>query len=704
MLAGRYDLLGYRDLSFERPDQPAHAIDWHRDPVHDRRPPQRFWSRVPYLDPACGDHKIIWELNRHQHWLALGRAHWLTGDGRYRDRFVAELGSWLDANPPLSGINWASMLELAMRSLSWMWMPAFFADDAAQDDSPWMVDLLLAVDRQLTQIERNLSHYFSPNTHLLGEALALYVAGRSLPELTRSPAREALGRRVLLDEIARQIAPDGGHCELSTHYQRYTLDFYLLAVHIARLTNDTVVTEFERAANRLASATRLLADDRGCLPHIGDDDGGSLFPIAGRAPDDVRDSLAVAATLLRRPDLQIGPAPEEAYWRLGERRRAGSLDAVAEQAHARTSGALANTGYYVSRSRRGDHLVIDGGAHGYLNGGHAHADALSLTLSAAGIPLLVDPGTGSYTSDRALRDRLRSSEMHNTLVIDGRSQSIAGGPFSWKHTANGRARHWRTHETFDYFEGEHDGYRPLEHRRHLLALHDDLLIVADLVRGPGTHTAAVHWHVDPRWTVRARGGTATFTAGSASCQLAVPMGHIERFVADRHTGLGWHAPVYGNVQPLTSLRVTRRGAWPLWLVSVFGLDSTNPVSDAAFVPVSAGAGVLEHAVAIRILRRGSTDFVAFAEVASEPEGRERAMWRFDSFETDARALFCRVAGDRLAHVALVDGSLVRRHADPAATIELAHRRQTLHVDMNDLRLPAPPVDHVGHAAQAAQEV
>ena len=25
-----------------------------------------------YLDASCGDHKIIWELNRHQHWLVLG--------------------------------------------------------------------------------------------------------------------------------------------------------------------------------------------------------------------------------------------------------------------------------------------------------------------------------------------------------------------------------------------------------------------------------------------------------------------------------------------------------------------------------------------------------------------------------------------------------------------------------------------------------
>src|SRR5262249_58808703 len=119
-------------------------------------------------------------------------------------------------------------------------------------------------------------------------------------------------RRILLDEARRQIAADGGHCERSTHYHRYTLDFYLLASIVARLTGDAAVDAFETAVARLAVSTRLLADDRGLLPHLRDDDGGMLLPIAGRAPDDVRDSLAIAAALMRRPEVQVGPAPEEA--------------------------------------------------------------------------------------------------------------------------------------------------------------------------------------------------------------------------------------------------------------------------------------------------------------------------------------------------------------------------------------------------------
>ena len=93
---GEYDLLAYRGLRFDttaestqRPQRTQRAglnLAWNWDPVNQRSAPMAFWATVPYLDPACGDHKVIWELNRHQHWIALGRAYWLTGDPRYRDR------------------------------------------------------------------------------------------------------------------------------------------------------------------------------------------------------------------------------------------------------------------------------------------------------------------------------------------------------------------------------------------------------------------------------------------------------------------------------------------------------------------------------------------------------------------------------------------------------------------------------------------
>jgi hypothetical protein len=655
---GRYDLLGYHGLRFDTPG--GGAPDWAYDPVHDRRAPHVYWSRVPYLDAACGDHKIIWELNRHQHWLALGRAYWLTDQDSYRNVFLRELASWIDTNPPFVGINWASMLELGLRSISWLWALHFFVEDTSGDAQPWLVDLLLALDRQLRHIERHLSYYFSPNTHLLGEALALYVAGRALPELARSPRYEAVGRKILLDEFAKQVAADGGHCERAAHYHKYTLDFCLFALAVARITDDRAAGAFQEVAGRLAFAARLLADDRGRLPHLGDDDGGSLTPIAGCAADDVRDSLAVAAALVGRADLRIGPPPEEAFWLLAHPRLAAALEesGAAPAAANLGSAALPATGYYVSRSRTGDHLVIDGGPLGYRNAGHAHADLLSVTFVRHGVPLLIDPGTGCYTVDAGWRDRFRSTAFHNTITIDGRPQAVPRGPFHWEQTRDASVRRWRANSGFDYFDGEHDSYRPLTHRRRVLALHDDLLVVADLVGGTGSHAATAHWHIDPRWHVEFRGRRARLMTEGERVDLVTASAAVDALSGDEETGLGWHSPVYGRIEPATTIRISRQAAAPFWLATVFGLDVDNEVADVDLIPVWAEAGLLEQAVAIRVARAASVDHIVIAEPAAT--SAEPATWRVGEIETDARMLFCRTDLSRqMTRLALVDGSMVR---------------------------------------------
>jgi hypothetical protein len=677
--AGDYDLLGYRGLRF---DTAVGAPDWHYDPVHARRAPRRFWTAVPYLDPSFGDHKIIWELNRHQHWLVLGRAYWLTGNATYRQAVVRQLASWLEQNPPLLGINWASMLELAFRSLSWIWAVNFFST-SVEDGETWLVDLMLALDRQLEHIERNLSFYFSPNTHLLGEALALYVGGRTLPLLSGSGRRERIGRRVLIAEIDRQIGPDGGHVERSTHYHRYTLDFYLLALAVARLTGDEAAAEFQRAVARLAFAARLLADDRGRLPHIGDDDGGMAFPLAGRPAEDVRDSLAAAAALVARPELRVGATPEEAFWLLAHPSLSNEVDAAAGRAplDSVASDALPATGYYVSRSAAGDHLVVDGGPHGYQNAGHAHADALSMTLTIRGMPVIEDPGTGSYTADAALRDRLRSTRLHNTLTLDERSQSIPEGPFHWTHTADASVRRWRTNAGFDYFDGAHDGYRPLEHRRHVLALHGDAILVGDLVAGDRTvHRADVHWHIHRAWQVSLENGRATLSARGESIQMFVPQGVLELFTGDSENGLGWQAPVYGRIEAAPTIRISHSGSAPLWTFTVFGVNPSNEIKEVDTAPVWAEAGLLEHSVALRITRAASIDYWLIAEPAHDPDHR---VWRVGEIETDARMLFCRTRHDgQVTRVALVDGSLVRASGHRKLLVSLPRTASDAHVDLS----------------------
>jgi hypothetical protein len=685
LVRGEYDLLGYEGLRFRKGEDDD--IDWYLDPVSGRRAPARFWADVPYLDPSSGDHKVIWELNRHQHWLSLGRAWWLTGDAVYRDAFRFEAASWLRANPPGFGPNWASALEAAIRSVSWLWAIELFADGSSGDEEPWLPDLLLALDTQLRHVERNLSRYFSPNTHLLGEALALYVCGRAWPELRRAERWAHVGGTVLVEETTRQVLPDGMHAERSPHYHRYALDFYLLALATARITGDVERTgAFEHVADRMASVLRSLVDAQGGMPLIGDDDGGELVPITGRAPSDARASLGWAAQLLKRPELAVGILPEAVRW-LNPLEPLITVDdgtGAAEPVEVKgpPSTVLASSGYHVSR--HGDSvLIFDAGAHGFLNGGHAHADALSITLSARGVPLLIDPGTGTYSMDAVLRDRFRSTAWHNTMTLDGRSQSRPKGPFHWATTAGARARRVVLSPGFDYFEAETDAWTPLVHERVVLAVAGETWVIADCLHGTGRHRLTLHWHVDPEWTATAdgHGGVLLRHRDGPYARVTVAGAPLDVLRADSATGLGWAAPVYGRLVPATTLRAMVEREAPAWLVTTVETgvgDAPARAMPAAVLASDPG----ESTAATTRDSRGCTVSLFRArpgETVTVPADRRGG----PAISTDARALHVRLAETgRLELACLVDASFMRLDGPEPVTI-------TAGVPVSDLMVRIP---------------
>jgi hypothetical protein len=146
-------------------------IQWRRDYSRRIETGLQYFRRIPYLDATqSGDHKRIWELNRHQHLVLLAQAWLLTGHPPYLKEILAQLESWTAANPLQRGINWTSALEVAFRALSWIWLYHL----AGKELPAAFLELLYQHGRHL---EPNLSHYFSPNTHLLGEAVALHALG-----------------------------------------------------------------------------------------------------------------------------------------------------------------------------------------------------------------------------------------------------------------------------------------------------------------------------------------------------------------------------------------------------------------------------------------------------------------------------------------------------------------------------------------------
>src|SRR5882672_3513570 len=234
-LMGKFSLLGHSGLCFG--DPPYSPIDWRFDPVSGKRAPFLHWSRLRPLNPMGGvDPKVVWELNRHAHFVTLGQAYWLTNDNRFAEGFREQVSAWIDANPVGMGINWASSLEAAFRSIAWLWATQMFVDSSVVTPD-FFARLLKSLIEHGRHIETYLSYYFSPNTHLTGEALGLFYLGLALPEMIRAGGWRDLGLRIMLEQSRKQVREDGVYFEQSSYYHRYTADFYTHLFALTRANN-----------------------------------------------------------------------------------------------------------------------------------------------------------------------------------------------------------------------------------------------------------------------------------------------------------------------------------------------------------------------------------------------------------------------------------------------------------------------------------
>ncbi|HWY20189.1 MAG TPA: alginate lyase family protein [Candidatus Acidoferrum sp.] len=541
----RFDLLGYENLDY------GGEIGWHSDVVHGKRGPRKPWFKVKYLDfEEVGDSKITWELNRHQHFVTLAKAYWLTGDDKFVREILTQWMHWQKENPYPIGMNWASSLEVALRSLSWIWTffllrecPVFTTELCKQ----WKQALRL----NGRHIETYLSTYFSPNTHLLGEALALFFIGTLFPSLRGAGRWRRQGWDILEREAGKQVRQDGFYFEQSTYYHVYALDIFLHARILAALNAVPISPEFDKILQRMLSALFLLGRS-GTPPMIGDDDGGRLFDPRRNRAEHMLDPLATGAVLYQRGDFKLaaGDSREETLWLLG-RQGLAQFDALPGAQPSTSSTVLLGSGLYLMADEKSrQQLLIDAGPLGSGSGGHGHADALSVCLVRNGRHLLIDPGTFEYVGPSGDRVRLRGTAAHNTMQVDGRDQAEGAGPFSWRNFPNVEVAQWIRGQQFDLFQGSHDGYSrlpsPVIHRRWVFHRKGQFWIACDLAEGTGAHQLDIAWHIGPTLS----------PASSKECLFADERESLALLTAE---GQGWlqsvrrdyWSPVYGSREHAT---------------------------------------------------------------------------------------------------------------------------------------------------------
>jgi hypothetical protein len=203
----------------------------------------------------------------------------------------------------------------------------------------------------------------------------------------------------------------------------------------------------------------------------------------------------------------------------------------------------------------------DGGPHGFLSiGAHAHADALSVEVRYGGVDVLADPGTYCYHGEPEWRSYFRSTIAHNTLELDGRSQSREGGPFLWLRHANSSEIDVQDIGDAAEWTAEHDGYLalspPSRHRRTVrLDRASRILDIFDEIRG-GPHEVCLPFHLGPEIEAELDGACAflRWPGEPAPCvaRLELPAqlqwtllrGETDPIIGWYSTGLGRRVPAF----------------------------------------------------------------------------------------------------------------------------------------------------------------
>ena len=497
-------------------------------------------------------------------------------------------------------------------------------------------------------IERHLSTYFSPNTHLLGEAVALFFVGTLCPELHDAKKWAQRGWQIVLQAAEQQIRSDGLHFEQSTYYHVYALDFFLHARTLASVNHILVPPEFDAALEKMLDALSVLSM-AGNPPQIGDDDGGRVFDPRRNRSEHMQDPLAAGAVLFRRGDFKhvVHGFREEAIWLLGEQ-GAAEFDRIAPEEHERHSFAFESSGLYAMCNREGSaQLVIDAGPQGAMSAGHGHSDALSVTANAKGRPLLIDPGSFVYVGSKSERNTFRGTSAHNTLQVDGLDQAEPSGPFGWGKLPDVKAEKWITGRHFDLFVGSHDGYCragfKIIHRRHVFSLKSRFWLVRDIALGAGEHRLDLSWHLAPGLSMRESASNTFVDEAGRGLSIFSADGHGWSRQLER----GWCAPAYGRKNPASVLRFTTGTKLPAEFVTLLS-TSTSADRDCT-VPHLRQVSIQGDMRAYQFETADETHSMFFASGSQQ--------WRCGAWTSDAEFLyFCKARDGAIQALIFCEGT------------------------------------------------
>jgi hypothetical protein len=557
---GRMEQIQIFDLNFPV----GFVFDWHRDYRYGGIAPTKF-SRFINLQRRreLGDIKYTWECNRHQFLSALAFS---SNPDAAKSYTLSCLDSWINQNPYLRGINWASSLELGLRVISWALCFPLIEDSIASDRER-LRQFAGTVKSHLQAISGNLSRHSSANNHLIGEAAGLYVGAICFPWWRECQKWRYDAHNILESEIVSQVTSDGVNKEQATSYHLFTLELFLLSCILGR------------SVGEIHSDGYSIATPERALPWFGDSDDGRGF-LCSSHETNLQVVMDLGGLLFSEPR----------WLKLANHRTAASqallpvLDRCRPIDNQSTDnskqGLFSQAGIGVLEGPKGAKLIMDFGPLGYTTiAAHGHSDALSFVLALGSEYFLIDPGTYAYHSHPEWRTYFRSTAAHNTARVDGLDQSTMAGPFLWTQKAESKLLAYEDKSDEGVIVAQHSAYErlrdPVTHRRSIrFDKRSFEITIEDSFLCQGQHDVEIFFHLHAEATLTNNGchgvnvlwrrNQIAFSNRSADCHV---------FHGHENPILGWCSTAFNKKKAALTLRFSRSISGDTTLISTIQIHS-----------------------------------------------------------------------------------------------------------------------------------
>lgn len=339
------------------------------------------------------------------------------------------LEDWMQSAGAQPKLPFCSNLVVIQRLIASAWACAFLA---AAGESPGCVAtrfcLLKIINRDVRFLLPRLGSAF-PNNHLLVDRFANWFIALLFPEFRSDRFDLSRIEAGWLEELFNQTYEDGGGFEHSVYYHGMVCEMAAAYLLLSE-ANDRPVADAVRS--RIGTMLRMQAElcgPDGNAPDIGDASDDPMFPL-----DDGSGGHAAALREICRarfapqmPALHHDhPGAERAFWLLGGRLAppGAAVEATSFREYPQSGIAVFLADAEATRCtlrtgpRRGTRHMT----------GHMHSDFLSVTLTCAGIPFLIDPGTCTYRfgasrelgTSANLRQYFAGPHAHNGFIVGDR--------------------------------------------------------------------------------------------------------------------------------------------------------------------------------------------------------------------------------------------------------------------------------------------